>query len=140
VPFLFPVVAAFRLVCAAMNSRLDASLSFTALDAKDSNRIRTPMSFQQLRMQQMARDVVFGVVRCERRGNGRGHLGPIESDFAFHFNDLTAPGTTDGKNLRASLLDRDRTSVHQAPERGLFRVQLNSIFNDLEPTDDTVCD
>ena len=34
VPFLYPVVAALRLVCAVTNSRLDASLSFTALDAK----------------------------------------------------------------------------------------------------------
>ncbi len=34
VPLLQPLVAALRLVFAAMNSRLDASLSFTALDAK----------------------------------------------------------------------------------------------------------
>ena len=34
VPFLSRLVATFRLVCAAMNSRLDASLLFTALGAK----------------------------------------------------------------------------------------------------------
>ena len=39
VPFLYPLVAAFRLVCAAMNSRLEASLSFTAPDAKIGRQI-----------------------------------------------------------------------------------------------------
>jgi hypothetical protein len=34
VPLLCPLVAALRLVCVVTNFRLDASLSFTALDAK----------------------------------------------------------------------------------------------------------
>jgi hypothetical protein len=39
VPFLCPLVAAFRLVCIVTNSRLDASLSFTAPDAKIGRQI-----------------------------------------------------------------------------------------------------
>ena len=39
VPLLCPLVAALRLVFAVVNSRLDASLSFTALDAKIGRQI-----------------------------------------------------------------------------------------------------